>query len=91
MVCSYRYSCLELPVALVDCNMKVCESLLHHVCQWEYVDMHDIDLDGAELKICRNCVDELRMGGKPEKLKKAQHSTGYRTYKLEEDGEEVGG
>ena len=53
--------------------------------------MHAINLDGAERKICHNCVDELWMGGKPKKLKKVQHSTVYRTEKLEEDEEEVEG
>ena len=55
-------------MALVDCQMKGCESRLHHVCQGEYVAMHEIDLDGSELEICRNCVDEIWMGGKPEKF-----------------------
>ena len=41
----------------------------------EYVAMHDIDIDGAEENICRNFVDKLRMGGKPEKLKKVGHRT----------------
>ena len=91
MVCSYRSSCLDLPVALVDCQMKGCESCLRHVCQGGYVAMHEINLDRAELKICRDCVDELWMGGKPEKLKKVQHSTVYRTDELEEDEEEVEG
>ena len=85
MVCSYRSSCLDLPVALVDFQMKVCESRLHHVCQGEYVAMHEIKLDRAERKICRDCVDDLRMGGKPYKLKMAHHSTVYRTDKLEEE------
>ena len=53
--------------------------------------MHEIKLDGAERKICRECVDDLRMGGKPEKLKMVQHSTVYRTDELEEDEEEVEG
>ena len=87
IVCSYRSSCLDLPVALVDCQMKGCESRLHHVCQGGYVAIHEIDLDGAELKICRDCVDELWMGGKPDKLKNVGHSTLYSTEKLEE-GEE---
>ena len=91
MACSYRSSCLGFPVALVDCQMKGCESRLHHVCQGEYVAMHDIKLDGAERKICRECVDNLRMGGKPEKLKMVQHSTVFRTDELEEDEEEVEG
>ena len=66
-------------MALVDCQMKVCESLLHHVCQGGYMAMHEIDLDGAEFNICCNRVDKLWMGGKPDKLKKVQHSTVYRT------------
>ena len=70
MVSSYRSSCLDLPVALVDCRMKGCESRLHHVCQGGYVSMHEINLDGAERNICHNCVGELWMGGKPKKLKK---------------------
>ena len=28
--------------------------------------MHEIDLDGIWRNICRNCVDELQMGGKPD-------------------------
>ena len=53
--------------------------------------MHEIMLDGAERKICRQCDDDLRMGGKPEKLKMVQHSTVYRTDESEEDKEEVEG
>ena len=83
MVCSCRSSCLDLTVALVDCQMKVCELCLHQVFQGEYVAMHKIDLDIAELKICHNCVDKLWMGGKPDKLKKVQHINVYRTEKLE--------
>ena len=82
--CSY---CIDLPPALVDCQMQGCESRLHHVCQGEYVAMHDINIYGAGLNICQDCVDELWMGGKPEKLNKVQHSTVYRTYELEEDEE----
>ena len=36
---------------------------------------HEIELDGAEWKICQDCVDGLRMGGKLEKSKKVGHST----------------
>ena len=79
MVCSYRSSCLDLPVALVDCQMKGRESRLHHVCQGEYVAMHAINIDGAERNICHNYVNELSIGGKPKKLKKVQHITVYRT------------
>ena len=53
--------------------------------------MHEIDIDGAEQKICRGCVDVLCMGSKPNKLKKVQHSTVYRTEESEEDKEEVEG
>ena len=53
--------------------------------------MHEIDLDRAERKICCNCVDDIWIGGKPDKLKKVQHSTVYRIEKSEEDKEEVEG
>ena len=91
MVGTYRSSCLGLPVTLVDCQMKGCESRLHHVCQGEYVDMHEIKLDGSERKICRECIDDLRMGGNFEKSKMMQVSTVYRMNELEEDEEEVEG
>ena len=51
MVCSYRSSCLDLPVVLVDFQMKGCDSCFHHVCQGGYVAMHEIDLDREELKV----------------------------------------
>ena len=41
--------------------------------------MHDIDIDGAYQKICRDCVDELWIVGKPDKLKKMGKITVYRT------------
>ena len=47
--------------------------------------MNQIDLDGAEQKICHNCVDKLWMGGKPDKLKKVQYSNMYRTDEQEEE------
>ena len=75
MVCSYRYYCIDLSVALVDFQMNGCYSLLYHFSQRGYVAMHEIDLDGAELKICRKCVDKIWMGGNPDKSKKVQHST----------------
>ena len=53
--------------------------------------MHEIELDGSERKICRECIEDLRMGGKFEKLKMMQDSTVYRMDKLEEDEEEVEG
>ena len=75
MVCSYRSYCLDLPVSLVDFQMKGHELHLYHVCKGEYVAMHVINIDGAERNICHNCVDDLCMGGKPKKLKMVQHST----------------
>ena len=53
--------------------------------------MHEINLDREEWKICRNFVEDIRMGGKPEKLRKAGHSTVYRTDEWEEDEEEAEG
>ena len=85
MVCSYSSSFINLTVALVDFQVEGCASRLHYVCQGEYVAMHDIDLDGAERKICCDCVDELWMGGKPEKLKKVGYITVYKKNELEED------
>ena len=76
---------------LVDCQTKVCESRLHHVYQGEYVNTHEIYLDREERKICCNCVDDLWIGGKPDKLKKVQHSTVYRMDESEEDKEELEG
>ena len=74
-------------MALVDCHMKGCKLRLHHVCQGLYVDIHDINLNGAELNICRDCVDDIWMGGKPDKLKNVQDSTVYSTIESDE-GEE---
>ena len=79
MVCSYHSSCLEFNVMLVDFKMEGCASRLHHVRQGGYVVMHEIDLGGAERKICCDCVDKLWMGGKPDKLKKVGHNTVYST------------
>ena len=53
--------------------------------------MHEIELGGSERRICCDCVDELRMGGKIDKLKMVQHSTVYRTDELEDEKEEVEG
>ena len=78
-------------MALVDFQMEGCASLLHHVYKGGYVAMHEIDLGGEEWNICGDCVDNLRMGGKPDKLKKLGDSTLYRTDKSEEDKEEVEG
>ena len=53
--------------------------------------MHEINLDGSERKICRECIYDLHIGGQPKKPKMMQHSTVYRTDKLEEDEEEIEG
>ena len=44
-------------MALVDFQMKGCESRLHQICQGKYVAMHEIGLDGADRKIFHDCVD----------------------------------
>ena len=80
MVCSYRYSCLDLPVALVDCQVGGFPSRLHHVCQGEYVAMNEINLDGGERNIYRDCVDNIWGRGKPETLKKVGDSIVYGIY-----------
>ena len=85
MVCYYRSSCLYLPVALVDCQVEGCPSCLHHFCQGEGVLLNYIDFDRSERKIFRDCVDELRVWGKSETLKKVGDSTMYRTDESEED------
>ena len=53
--------------------------------------MHEIELTGSEQKICCECIDDLRMGGKFEKWKMMQDSTVYRMDELEEGEEEVEG
>ena len=70
MVCSYCFSCLDLPVELVDCQVEGCSSCLHHVCQGRYGVLNHIDFDGAERKIYHNCVDKLQVGGKSYTFKK---------------------
>ena len=52
---------------------------------------NEINLDGGERKICRDCVDEIRGRGKSETLKKVGDRTVHRTDKSEEDEEEVEG
>ena len=77
MVCSYRYSCLDLPVALVDSQVEGCYLRLYNVCQGEYVATNEIHIDGGERNICRNCADEIRVQGKSETLKKVGDITVY--------------
>ena len=75
MVCSYRSSCLDLPVALFDCRAEGCPSRLHHVYQGGYVPMNEINLDGGDTKICRDCVDKIQGQGKSDALKNLGYST----------------
>ena len=84
MVCSYHYSCLDLPVALVDCQVEGCPLRLHRDCQGEYVILNNIDFDGVERKIFCDCVDKIRGRGKSETLKKVGDSTVYGTEESEE-------
>ena len=49
--------------------------------------IHEIEVDRSEQKICRECIDDLRMGGNFEKSKMMQDSTVYRMGELEEDEE----
>ena len=51
--------------------------------------LNDIDFDGAERKICRDCVDKIQGRGKSETLKKVGESTMYGMDKLGEEEEEV--
>ena len=64
MACSYYSYFLELTGALVDFQVEGCPQRLHHVCQGEYVDMNEIDLDGGERKIFHDCVDKMQGWGK---------------------------
>ena len=79
MVCSYRSSCIDLPVALVDCWVEGFPSRFHHVYQGGYVAMNEINLDGGERNICHDCVEEIRGRGKSETLKMVGYSTVYGT------------
>ena len=52
---------------------------LHHVCKGGGVVLNNIGFDGAEWKICRDCVDNLQGQGNSETLKKMGYSTVYGT------------
>ena len=75
MVCSYHSSCLDLPVALVDCQVGGYPPRLYHVCQGEYVLLNYINFDGGEWNIFRVFFDNLGRGGKSYQLKKLRDST----------------
>ena len=78
IVCSYRSSCLDLPVALVGFQVEGLPLRLYHICHGGYVLLNYIDFGGAEQMICRNCVDEIRGQGKSETLNNVGGSTMYR-------------
>ena len=69
-MCSYNYSCLELPVALVDCQVGGCPLCLYQICQGGYVPLNYIDFGRAERNIYCNYADELLERGKSDTLKK---------------------
>ena len=75
----YCYSCIDLPVALVDCKVEGFHLRLNHVYQGEYVLLNYIDFDEAERNIFRDCVDKIKGQGKSETLKKVGDSTMYGT------------
>ena len=52
MACSYRSSFLDLPVALVDCQVEGCPMRLHHVFKVSFLLLNYIDFDRGERKIC---------------------------------------
>ena len=79
MVYYYHSSCLGLPVVIVDCQVEGFIYHLKHVWQGGYAAMHEINIYGAEQKVCCDFFDELWMGGNPDKLNKVGHSTVYRT------------
>ena len=60
MVCSYCSYFLKLSVELVYCQEKGCTLRLHHVCQVDYMAMHEIDLEEVERNIYHICVDKLQ-------------------------------
>ena len=91
IVCSCRSFCIDLPVALVDCQAEGCPSRLHHVCQGGYVVLHDIDFEGAERKICHHFFDDLRVWVNSEAFNNLLYSTLYGMDVTEEDEEEVEG
>ena len=89
MVCSYRSYFIKLLVVLIYFQVKGYPLRFNHVCQGEYVVLNDIDFDRAERNICRDCVDELRGGGKYYTLKKVGDRNMYRADKSKEDEEEA--
>ena len=70
LVCSYRSSCLDFSVALVECQVEGCSRRLHRVCWGEYMLLKGFDFDGGERKICRDCVDELGGGGASQRFRR---------------------
>ena len=75
MVCSYRSSRIDLPVAIFDFQTEGCPFLMYQDCQRKYVILNSIYFERAERKICHNCVDNIWDQGKSERLKKVGYST----------------
>ena len=75
MVCYCRYSCLDLSVALVDCQVEGRPSSLQNVCQGRVVILNYIDFEGGELNICRDCVDDLWGGGQIREIEEGESVT----------------
>ena len=76
-MCHYHSSCLELTVALVDCQLDDFPLLLHHVCQRGCVLLNYIDFDRAERNFCCDCVDKIWVRVKSDTLKKVGDITVY--------------
>ena len=85
MVCYCCYSSIELTGALIDCQLESCPSRFPHVFQGYYVILNYIHFDGAERKICHDCVDKLRGRGKSETLSDVGYITVYGTDKSEKE------
>ena len=55
----YRSYFLDLTMALGDFQVEGCPLLLKNICLGGYVVFNDIDFDGGEGNICRQCFDKL--------------------------------
>ena len=64
LVCSYRSSCIDLPVELFDCQVEGRTLCLYRVFQGGYVILNGIDFEGGEQKIFCDCVDDLGREGR---------------------------
>ena len=62
MVCSYRPSLIDLPIAIIDFQVGVCPYCLHHLFRGECVILNYIFFDGEGRKIFYDCVDKIGGG-----------------------------